>query len=144
MTMALDVEDRREEWEGVLPVPSGITETFWAATTEGRFLLQHCSDCESEQFYPRIVCTTCGGRDLEWVEAAGHGEVHSYTVCHRPGGRGFVDHVPYAVAVVELAEGPQMMAFVDDDHEAVEVGSPVELAFWQVSDDAALPVARLR
>lgn len=142
--MALPVEDKREEWEGVLPVPSGVTERFWEATTEGRFLVQHCPDCDTAQFYPRIHCSSCGGRDLDWTEAAGRGEVHSYTVCHRPGGRGFVDHVPYAVAVVELAEGPKMMAFVDDDHEAVEVGAPVELAFWQVSDDAALPVVRVQ
>lgn len=137
------VEDKREDWDGVIPVPTGVTTEFWNATTEGRFLIQHCPACERNQFYPRIICSSCGGRDLNWVEASGHGTVHSYTVCHRPGGRGFVDHVPYAVAIVELAEGPRLTVFVESDPESVAIGAPVEITFWRVSDDATIPIAHV-
>lgn len=137
------MEDRRETWEGVVPVPSGITERFWAATTEGRLLIQHCPACETHQFYPRVVCANCGVRDPDWVEASGAGSVFTYTVCHRPGAAGFGDLTPYAVAIVELEEGARMTASLDADPEAVEVGSPVAVTFWRVSDDAALPVFEL-
>lgn len=139
----MTVEDRRETWDGVVPVPSGVTERFWAATTAGRLLIQRCPACESHQFYPRVVCRHCGARDPEWVEASGEGAVFSYTVCHVPGAAGFGDLTPYAVAVVELAEGPRMTAYVADDPEAVDVGAPVSVTFWRVSEDAALPVFEL-
>jgi len=134
------MEDRRETWDGVVPVPSGITEAFWAATTEGDLLIQRCPDCGDHQFYPRVVCTACGGRDPEYVESSGEGEVFSYTVCHVPGAEGFGDLTPYAVAIVELDEGPRLTALVTSDPEAVEVGSRVTVDFWRVTDDAALPV----
>lgn len=140
--MATDhpIEDRREEWAGPVPVPSGITERFWEATCEGRLLVQRCPDCGATQFYPRIVCTDCGALDPDWIEASGRGEVYSYTVNHRPGARGFGEYLPYVVAIVELAEGPRMMAFMPTDPGDVEVGLPVRVRFWRVSDDAALPV----
>ncbi|MFB6172241.1 MAG: Zn-ribbon domain-containing OB-fold protein [Haloarculaceae archaeon] len=137
------MRDLRDEWDGVVPVPSGVTREFWAATTDGRLLVQRCSDCGEHQFYPRTVCTHCGARDPDYVEAAGTGEVVSYTVCHVPGAAGFGDHTPYAVAIVELAEGPRMTAHVTGDPDAVAVGAPVSVDFWRVSDDAAIPVFAL-
>lgn len=134
------MEDKRETWDGVVPVPSGVTERFWEATTEGDLLVQHCTECGEHQFYPRVVCASCGARDPEWVEASGEGEVFSYTVCHVPGASGFGDLTPYAVAIVELDEGPRMTAHVASDPDAVEVGSRVAVDFWQVTDDAAIPV----
>lgn len=134
------MEDLRDEWDGVVPAPSGVTEAFWDATTEGDLLIQHCPDCGTHQFYPRIVCADCGSRDVAYVESAGEGEVFSYTVCHVPGASGFSDLTPYAVAIVELDEGPRMTAHVASDPDAVEVGSRVAVEFWRVTDDAAIPV----
>lgn len=134
------MEDKRAEWDGVVPVPSGLTERFWTATTEGRLLIQHCSACDRHQFYPRILCTSCGERDLAWVEASGAGTVFSYTVCHRPGSAGFENMTPYAVAIVELEEGPRMTAHLTTDPDAVAIGDPVSVTFWRIADDAALPV----
>lgn len=139
----MTVADLRAEWDGVVPVPSGVTEEFWAATTEGKLLVQRCPNCGEFQFYPRTVCTHCGERDPEYVEASGMGEVFSYTVCHVPGAPGFGDRTPYAVAIVELDEGPRMTAHVTSDPDAVKVGARVSVDFWRVSDEAAIPVFEL-
>lgn len=134
------MEDLRDEWEGVVPVPNGITEEFWAATTEGTLLVQRCLDCGEYQFYPRTVCTHCGARDPEYVESDGTGQLFSYTVCHVPGAAGFGDRTPYAVGIIELDEGPRLTAHVASDPDAVAVGSRVAVDFWRVTDGAAIPV----
>lgn len=134
------VTDRRDEWDGPTPVPSGVTERFWAATLDGTLLIQRCADCGAAQFYPRVLCTDCGALEPEWIEADGTGSVYSYTVCHFPSESGFEEFVPYVVAIVDLEEGPQLTAFVTADADDVEIGTPVEVEFWRISDDAAMPV----
>lgn len=139
----MSVEDRREDWDGVVPVPTGVTEEYWAGTLEGELRIQRC-DCGHAQFYPRAICTACGELDPGFEASDGVGTVYAYTVCHVPGGAAFVDRTPYPVAAVELAEGPRLLSFVDADPDAVEIGTPVEATFWQVSDEAAIAVFRPR
>lgn len=134
------VEDRRDEWDGPVPVPGGSNAPFWAATLEGDLLYQRCGACGTAQLYPRAVCTGCGATDPAFEESEGVGTVYTYTVCHVPGEPGFGDRSPYVVATVELAEGPRLLALLDCEPADVEVGSSVEVTFWQVSDDAAIPV----
>ncbi|QSW99276.1 Zn-ribbon domain-containing OB-fold protein [Haloterrigena alkaliphila] len=134
------VEDRREEWKGPVPVPSGANTEFWAATLEGELLYQHCEECGTAQLYPRAVCTGCGAVDPPFERSEGVGSVYTYTVCHVPGEPGFGDRTPYVVAAVDLAEGPRLLALVDCAPDAIEVGDSLEVRFWQVSDEAAVPV----
>jgi len=42
------------------------------------------------------------------VQASGRATLYSYVISHRPA-PGFEDDAPYAIAVVELEEGPRMM-----------------------------------
>ncbi|WP_226005117.1 Zn-ribbon domain-containing OB-fold protein [Natrinema salinisoli] len=137
--MSAPVEDRREEWDGPVPVPTGATAPFWAATLEGELRYQQC-DCGNRQLYPRAVCTACGAEDPPFAASEGVGTIYTYTVCHVPGEPGFAERTPYVVGAVELAEGPRLLALIDADPESLEVGAPVAVTFWQVSDDAAIPV----
>jgi len=51
----------------------------------------------------------CSGEaDLEWVEASGEGTVYATTVTRRRAAQGG----DYNVALIDLAEGPRMMARV--------------------------------
>jgi hypothetical protein len=45
---------------------------------------------------------------VEWFTASGRATLYSYVINHRPA-RGFEQDGPYAIAVVQLAEGPRMM-----------------------------------
>ena len=51
-------------------------------------------------------------RDLAWSRDPGRGRVFSYVVYHRVYHPAFAQEVPYAVAVVELDEGPRMFSNV--------------------------------
>jgi len=108
------------------------TRPYWEAALEGRLALQRCNTCAAHQLYPRPFCLACESNDLDWVDAAGFGAVYSVTVNRL--------HVlpdlepPYAIALVELDEGPRVMTHVDGD---VQIGDRVAVAWRQHTD--ALP-----
>jgi uncharacterized protein len=91
-----------------VPQPTPETQPFWDGCARGELLLQRCNDCGKPYFYPRPVCPECGSTDVGWFTASGRATLYSYVINHRPA-RGFEDDGPYAIAVVELAEGPRMM-----------------------------------
>jgi len=89
------------------PEPTPETQPFWDGTAAGELRLQRCRDCGTAYFYPRPLCPSCGSSTVDWFTASGRGTLYSYTINHRPA-PGF--EPPYAIAVVELAEGPRMLA----------------------------------
>jgi uncharacterized OB-fold protein len=91
-----------------VPEPTPDTQRFWDGCARGELMLQRCRDCAEPYFYPRPICPACGSTDVEWFRASGRATLHSYVINHRPA-RGFEDDGPYAIAVVQLAEGPRMM-----------------------------------
>ncbi|WP_226040138.1 OB-fold domain-containing protein [Natrinema sp. DC36] len=137
--MSAPVEDRRESWDGPVPVPTGATVPFWEGTLEGDLRYQEC-DCGNRQLYPRAVCTDCGAEDPPFEESEGVGTIYTYTVCHVPGEPGFADRTPYIVGAIELAEGPRLLALLDADPDVLEIGASVAVTFWRLSDEAAMPV----
>ena len=126
-----------------LPRPSEHSREFWAATAEGRFVLQTCRSCTETIFYPRVNCPSCGSTELTSTDASGRGIVHTYTIARRPTHRAFADAGPYVIAIVELAEGPHVTTnIVDCEPDDVSVGMPVEVTFADEVDGIALPLFR--
>ena len=117
-----------------LPLPNPTTQPFFAAARERRLLLPHCPR-DGFFFYPRSRCPRCLGADWEWREASGRGTVHSFTVDrvgHLPG---LQQLVPYAIAIVELAEGPRLTArIVDCDVDSVSIGQELVARYEDVGD----------
>lgn len=127
-----------------IPVATPVSQPFWDGCQRGVFLLQRCASCDVTQFYPRTLCSRCGGTELEWVQASGEAQIVSYTVVRRAITPAFAERVPYVVAIVRLAEGPQLMShIVDCDPERVRVGAAVTLGFEDLDGEASLPVFRL-
>ncbi len=117
------------------PVSNPETLPFWQAAKEGRLALRFCRACERYHHYPRQLCPFCISDDVEWRSASGGGRIHAHTVMRRA-------PVPYAVAYVELDEGPLMLTnIVRCDLDALRIGDRVQLCFDLFGDDgAALPV----
>jgi len=123
------------------PRESSLSKPYWAASREERLVLPYCSACADFFWYPRPVCPRCLGDALEWREAAGKGVVHAVSVMHRPGPGRDPDAGPYAVAIVELAEGVRMLSnVVGVAPDAVAVGATVRVAWHDLSDGRKLPV----
>lgn len=119
---------------------SGPLATFLAFLKEGRFMLQRRTDTGAFVFYPRHVV----GTGCEWVEASGRGTVHSATIIRQKPERGG----DYAVALVELAEGPRLMCrVVGTDPAEVRIGREVEMvvgaASWKWDGEGPVISCRL-
>ena len=63
-------------------------------------------------FPPRLRCPHCGDTATEWVAASGRGTLYSYVVVHQRLHPAFDASLPYAVGLVQLAEGPRMLAML--------------------------------
>lgn len=119
---------------------------FWRAAAEGRLVLPRCDGCGHHVWYPRAWCPVCGSDDVTWVELSGYGTVYAVTVLHRGMGP-WANAAPFAVAYVELAEGPRILTnVVTDDPTAVRIGDPVRAIFIPLPDrpDGAPPQAIVR
>jgi uncharacterized OB-fold protein len=124
------------------PEPTPETKHFWDGTRDGKLLLQRCGDTGKAYFPPRPFSPYTGTRNVEVFEASGRGTLHSYVIHHRPV-PGFKP--PYAIAVVELEEGPRMMTNIVDcpqTPEALVLDMPLEVAFTKMDDDITLALFR--
>jgi uncharacterized OB-fold protein len=88
---------------------ASLAEQFSAGLDAGELRVQHCNTCGKLNMYPRHHCPFCQSTDLGWVVAAGTGVLHSFAVVRAVPPRGFEDELPYAVGVVKLDEGVQLL-----------------------------------
>ncbi len=131
-----------EGWAKPIPEPDNVSRDYWAACARGELWVQECVDCSSRQFYPRSLCTACGG-DVRWLTTTGQGTIHTFTVIHQYGMPPFRDELPYVVAMVELPEGPMIMGTVTDCEVGdVHIGMPVEVHFSKIDDEVGIPFWR--
>ena len=131
------------EWNKPLPTIAGETKPFWDSCRQGKLLLQKCGSCGEYQFYPRGICADCWSTDIHWIQASGKGTVWTFTVTYQNRTPGFVEELPYVVALVELEEGVKMFTnIVDCDPKGVEIGMPVEVTFVRANDQVTVPYFR--
>ena len=113
------------------PQPTPETAPYWEAANRGELKIQYCNTCAQHFFYPRAACPRCGSTDVSWVRASGRATLHTYLINHRPA-PGFEEDAPYAIAIVELEEGPRMMTNivgVANTPEELELDMPLEVRF---------------
>ena len=121
--------------------PTPETRHFWDGTKAGELRLQRCNDCGHIYFPPRPFCPACSSRDVEVFAATGKGKLASYVINHRPH-PSFAG--PYAIAVVELDEGPTMLSNIvgcEQTPEALVLDMPLEVTF-EDNGDMAIPLFR--
>ncbi len=126
-----------------VPVPTPETQDFWDGAKRGELRLQRCDACEQIIFPPRPFCASCGARSVSSFTASGRGMLYSYVINHRPPPP--FGKEPYAIAIVELEEGPRMMSNIvecDQTPEALALDMPLEVVFEPITDDISLPKFR--
>lgn len=118
----------------IAPPHSPEAAPFWTAAAEGRLVLPRCSDCATVIWYPRSWCPSCGSDAVTWTELSGRGTVYAVTVLRRGMGP-WADAAPFAVAYVELDEGPRLLTnLVTDAPDEVRIGDAVEATFVPLPD----------
>jgi len=121
------------------PIVNADSAPYWEAANEERLVIQKCQDCGHLFFLPSHLCPSCWSDKKDWVDAKGTGTVHSFSIIRRAPMPAFNDDVPYVVALIDLSEGPRMMAnVIGDGALEVEIGSPVTVCF-EKRGDAKVP-----
>ncbi|MEU9026041.1 OB-fold domain-containing protein [Streptomyces sp. NPDC048383] len=133
--------DRQPAARRPRPVINRDNRGFWDGVAQHRLLIQRCTGCATLRFPWLPGCNACACPDWDTVEAAGVGTVFSYVVMHHPPFPAFAP--PYAVALVELAEGVRMVSNITGvPYDKVRIGMPVRLEFLRVDEELELPVFR--
>ena len=113
----------------------GPEAQFNAFLAEGKFMIQRSASSGAYIFYPRTVAPGTGAADLEWVKAGGTGTVYATTVNRQRPEKGG----DYNVALIDLTEGPRMMARVEGvPPEAVTIGMKVRARIGELGGEPAV------
>jgi uncharacterized OB-fold protein len=124
-----------------VPQPSLASVPYWEGCRAGELRYQRCPDCDALQTHPVTRCWRCHRPGPTWQRATGRGTLYSWTVVWRPQHPAF--EVPYAPAIVTLAEGPRVLAaVVGCEPEALADGMALEVTFHRVDDEITLPFFR--
>jgi uncharacterized OB-fold protein len=127
--------------ERFAPPQSPAGTPFWDASRERRLTLPWCTECERPHWYPRGFCPSCLSEDVEWRDAEPEGTVHAVSVQPKPNHPGLADRAPYAVVLVDLADGVRMM--LQCATTTIAVGDPVRIGWEPLPDGRHLPTAEV-
>ena len=118
-----------------MPPLDELNQTYFDAMAEGQVMVQKCNACGTWLAPGAFVCDNCASDDIEWVQASGKGEIYSYVVYHRAFDPAFESIVPYNVCLIELEEGPRILAnVVGIENDALEIGTAVKAVFNTVGE----------
>ncbi len=121
---------------GARPFPprvSAFTRPFWDALAASRLITTRCTGCHTLSFPPRNLCRACWGRMLEWVPLEPHGRLYSFTRVHVVPGA-FSADAPYAIGIVDLADGVRLMCRMIGDVVPAHLDGPVEMVVLRYDD----------
>ncbi len=134
----------QEVYRKPIPVPTPETQFFWDKCKEHELWLQRCQACQHVFFYPRLHCTQCLSDDVPGFRASGKGTLWTYMINHRAV-PGFEDDAPYAIAIVQLEEGPRMMSNIvgiENTPENLVLDMPLEVVFEDATEEISIPKFR--
>jgi uncharacterized protein len=99
-----------------------------------------CKKCGKWFFPARLICDACKGTEFETRAMRRTGTIVTHTII-RVAPAGFADQAPFAVAVVEMDDGPRLTTqVVDWQAGQLKVGQKVKLEFRKISEEGAAGV----
>jgi len=121
-----------------------ISIPMYRRTVPQRYRLtgQKCLQCGRVNFPPKAVCKYClAGTGFENIYLSGRGSIYSYTVIAGGGAPPeFAGEArckgSYPVAVVELEEGPRIIAqIINPPESGLSIGMQVEAVFRRIYEE---------
>src|SRR6202163_1906466 len=106
------------EYKKPIPVPSLESQPYWDGLREQKLMMPRCDSA-----------------NWSWTKTSGRGRIFSYVVYHRVYHSAFAQEVPYAVAVIELDEGPRMYSnVIGVPPDQLSCDMKVEVAYEPITD----------
>ena len=130
----MDTLKVQDESGRYLPIMYKEEMPFWEGAQASKLLLPKCSNCGKTWYPVGPVCPFCLSSEYQFEEMSGRGHISSYVIYHKAFAPWLESQVPYAVAQVELEEGPRLTTnIVGLDPEAIRIGLPVRAVFEKVT-----------
>jgi hypothetical protein len=123
------------------PVDDPVAGPFFRAAAQGRLVVQRCNSCDALRWPPLSGCPECRSRDTTWVDVAPRGTIWSFVVYHRAFQVSLAEEIPYAVAMVQLDDGPYLVGRLAAGTRPVAVGDRVAAEFGDID---GVPTVRWR
>lgn len=101
----------------------------------GACFFQRCTNCGQAITLIRLACPRCGSTQIGWERSVGIGTVFAVTHVHRAPSEAFQPLVPYTLVLVDLHEGPRVMAHGEP---ALQIGDIVHAVVHPVAKDRTL------
>jgi uncharacterized OB-fold protein len=128
------------EYKKPLPAINEDTAPYWEYCRKHEIRMQKCQQCGYIRFPASIVCPKCHSLEAEWTKLSGKGRVYSFIIYHQAYHPSYKDDLPYAVAIIQLDEGPRMESnIIGCKMEDIKIDMPVEVVFDDVTDEVTLP-----
>ena len=107
---------------------------YWRHFREKYMLIGGKCENGHVHFPKRSICPVCGSRNVEEIELSGKGKVISWTIVRNPPS-GFEYYKPFPLALIELEEGPIVLAQLTDvDPEEIDFGMEVEVVTKKIRE----------
>ena len=116
-----------------------VAKPYYDGMQHKKIMLQRCQQCHTWLAPAQMLCDECGSFELQWLESDGHGVIYTYATFHRSFHPAFTDMLPYTIALIELSEGPRVMArLVDFSDEQLVIGQAVSACFKSCDNEHLL------
>ena len=121
-----------------------LTAPHWAEAAEGRLAMQRCDACGYVRWPAARACPDCLADGGTWATLSGLGRIWSYAVYRTTLHPALAGECPYAVALVQLEEGPMLHARIDGSPDTLGCDQPVFAVFHQAAPGVGIPRFRRR
>ncbi len=122
-----------------VPRPEWIVLDWHRACIAAEVLcVQRCVSCGVWRHPPRRFCGACFSDHATFQAISGMGTVLSKAVSHRSLDQGWQDQTPYATLLVELDEGPRILAATATQTDHIGTGDQVTIRIDPRGDDFVL------
>lgn len=125
------------------PAPDFDSQGFWDATAQDELKMCHCTACGLWMMPPLEKCRKCAA-PTHFDKVQGTGTVYTFIVQRQGAVSGYLESLPYTVAIVEFDEQPGLRLpgrLVNIAPEDVHCGMRVEVKFEKLAGgDFKVPV----
>ena len=124
----------------MIPKPDELDlDLYQAIVRQGGICMQRCTACHAHTHPPRYYCPACSSAEFTFAPVSGIGVVYSYTVSHMSVEPAWQPHLPFLTLVVELEEGPRIVATARHiEIASVKIGMPVRVISEAKGTDFAI------
>lgn len=124
----------------LFPKKTALNAPFFEGSVQGKLRLQRSPSTGKFRFPPSPFDPDDLSTDVEWADVSGRATLWAWTVFHKAYFPQFRGELPYPVIMVQLEEGPFMIATVPRDVkvEDLRIDMPLTVEFEAATEEFSI------